>query len=812
MNSGRNDPCPCGSGKKYKHCCLTAANGPRNRAATPGAGRDGFDSSDLIRLFQSHQHAELERRLHELLPRFPESALLHGMMGGVLEMQGRDGLPFLERARSIAPGSFDANLNLGIALRTRGRLPEAVKAIAEALVLQPDNIAAQFNMAESMRLQGCFDKAEPMLRALVARHPGYAEALVSLADVLSELKAADEAERVCREAVRIAPGYVLAHFCLGNVLRRQGQLEAARGAYLQAIRVEPRYPTAHDALGSVLLEMGLPAEAEACYREALRLHPGAIETLLNLGQSYEQAGRIAEAENVYQEAVHLQPVNAVAQERLAYVLHQQGKVKEAVDCLHAVLAVNDRRWQARFTKALASVPVIAPTVDTSRQATQRFSAELDELSAWQEALDPPIIADEALAGISPPFLLAYRDGNHVAALSRFADIYCQFRLESPCPVQTEGTRVRLLIVSHHVYRHSVWDIVLRGLVQHLDRSRFEVVIYHLGTLEDEETTRARSWADIWRDRRSVVSPQGWLEAARIDCPDVVFYPELGMASLSYYLAAHRLAPLQVASWGHPVTSGLPTIDLYLSGDLIEPGDAETHYRERLVRLPGTGCCTEALPYSVEPLDDVLGGMLGDSGPRLVIAQRAIKFSPDDDPLFAEIAVRVPTAVFVLLRDPIAPWATDRVVDRLRKAFTARGADPHRQIVVLPWLSASQFLGLLDVCDVYLDCPSFSGYTTAWQAVHVGIPVVTWEGDFLRNRLAAGLLRKIGLPETIAHSCDEYVAIAVRLANESGQKGYQARRAAQKAAAGRADGDLTVVREFEHEILSSLRAIRGKPSQ
>lgn len=806
MSLGRNDPCPCGSGRKYKHCCLTTGGG-----AQVSAARETVDAAGLIQLFRNHRHAELEERLQALLPRFPESGLLLGMMGAVLEMQGRDGLPFLKRARAAEPGNFDANLNLGVALRVRGMLADAAEAIAAALALQPANIAAQFNLAETWRLLRRFDQAEPMLRTLLAKQPDHLEARLSLADVLSERDMHDEAERLCRDAVGIAPGFVLGYFCLGNVLRRQGRLDEARAAYLDAIRVEPRYPSAHDALGCILLEMGQPAAAEACHREALRLSPGAVEPLLNLGRVCEHLDRAVDAEAAYRDVLRSQPGNAVALERLAHVLHQQGREAEAAGCLRDLLELDSQRLQARFAAALFRLPVIAQAEEVSAAAPHRFAEGLEELALWQETLTPPLAEARALAEVPTPFLLAYRPGNHAPALSRFADIYRRFLADEGGRFPPERGRVRLLIVSHHLYRHSVWDVVLRGLLNNLDRTLFEVVVYHLGTQEDDETNLARSLTDIWRDRRSVVDPAAWLAAARHDCPDVVFYPELGMASLSYYLAAHRLAPLQIASWGHPVTSGLSTIDLYLSGDLLEPPNAQEHYRERLVRLPGTGCCTEALPFSAEPPDGELQAALEGSGPRFVIAQRAIKFSPADDAVFAAIAARQPEAVFILLRDPIVSWATGRLIERLGEAFRRNGADPLRQIVVLPWLSASRFLGLLEACDVYLDCPSFSGYTTAWQAVHAGIPVVTREGEFLRERLAAGLLRKIGLAETIADTDDAYVEIALRLAAEAADDAArQARRMAQKDAARRADGDLSVVRAFETEVLSALRATNRVP--
>jgi predicted O-linked N-acetylglucosamine transferase (SPINDLY family) len=115
---------------------------------------------------------------------------------------------------------------------------------------------------------------------------------------------------------------------------------------------------------------------------------------------------------------------------------------------------------------------------------------------------------------------------------------------------------------------------------------------------------------------------------------------------------------------------------------------------------------------------------------------------------------------------------------------------------------NQFVGFLDEMDIYLDCPAFSGYTTAWQAIHRGIPIVTLEGEFLRQRLAAGLLRQVGVTDGIAASREQYVEIAVRWAQECRRAGPAAeRREAIRRAAPKADGNRLAVRAFEQTLLN-----------
>jgi predicted O-linked N-acetylglucosamine transferase (SPINDLY family) len=192
------------------------------------------------------------------------------------------------------------------------------------------------------------------------------------------------------------------------------------------------------------------------------------------------------------------------------------------------------------------------------------------------------------------------------------------------------------------------------------------------------------------------------------------------------------------------------------------------------------------------------------GTRFVIAQTPFKFDPADDALFADIAAAVGECTFILFDLPKFSWAMERLMARLKRTLRERGLDPENHLLVIPWLPREQFYALLDASDIFLDCPSFSGYTTAWQAVQRGLPVVTLEGQFMRRRLAAGLLRRIGMTDTIATSADEYVTIVKKLADEcSDPVQREARRHALKTAAALGDNDVSVVRAFEHTLIEAL---------
>ena len=147
--------------------------------------------------------------------------------------------------------------------------------------------------------------------------------------------------------------------------------------------------------------------------------------------------------------------------------------------------------------------------------------------------------------------------------------------------------IRVGIVSGHVFDQSVWTAIVRGWLHHIDRTEFSLHIFYTGTTSDRETAIARNRATTFV--QSAGDLRDWVDALLDQPLDVLIYPEIGMDSMSVKLASLRLVPLQVAAWGHPETTGLPTIDYYLSAEAFEPPEAQTYYRERLIALPGLGC-------------------------------------------------------------------------------------------------------------------------------------------------------------------------------------------------------------------------------
>jgi protein O-GlcNAc transferase len=237
-----------------------------------------------------------------------------------------------------------------------------------------------------------------------------------------------------------------------------------------------------------------------------------------------------------------------------------------------------------------------------------------------------------------------------------------------------------------------------------------------------------------------------------------------MDVVTLQLARRRLAPTQITTWGHPETSGLPTIDLYLSGENFEPVHAQQYYSEKLVPLLNLGNCYKGrVQHAVEPDLSALG--IDTMRPILICSGTAFKYQAEHDRVLTQIASQVDGSQLIFFRQR-PESLSDLLKARLQRAFSQAGLDFGQHVNFIPTQPLEVFHGLLGRAHVALDTIGFSGYNTAIQAIESGLPLVTREGQFLRGRLASGILRRLGMTELIAQTTDEYVSLVVKLVNDS----------------------------------------------
>lgn len=725
-------------------------------------------------------------------------------MLGVLALQtGRpdEAVERLTHAARLEPRDAGSRNNLGEAWRQLGKLEEAAACFREAASLVPGYAAAHYNLGMVLRRMGQAEDAVKALRGATESDPEWAEAHNALGAALADAGKLDEALASGQRAVALRPDFAAARFNVGRILGEQGFLDEAAAAYRAALELDPRLVEAHNNLGNVLKHQGKIDEALRCYAEAVRQRPDFSVAHLNAAKLLRESGRLEEAAAAYRALLQMQPDLAEAHFDLGNALKGTGDGAGALACYRRALELDPAFAEARWALAMSQLPMVAEDEAELERSRAAYDAQLGELERW--CYERGAQSAARAVGTQQPFYLAYHDVDHRERMARYGALSARLMgdwqkatgLAAPARVTRAQTRIG--IVSAHVRDHSVWNALAKGWLQHLDRSRFDVRLFHLGAANDVETALAKTMVTHYSYGKSDLVE--WTQLILGHQLDVLLYPEVGIDPLTAKLASLRLAPVQAAAWGHPLTTGLPTMDYFLSADALERAPADADYTERLVRLPGLGCCCTPTGAPAAEIDVASLG-IREGMPLLVCAGAPFKYTPRHDAVFAQIARRLGECQLVFfVPEPRA--LMERVRGRMARAFEAAGLELSEHAAFVPWQNRAAFIGLMRQADVYLDTLGFSGFNSALQAIESGLPIAAWEGRFLRGRLASGLMRRMGLDELVADTVPAYVDIVVRLAQDAAYWGaVQGRMAAARAGLY---GDTEPVRALERFFVDAL---------
>jgi predicted O-linked N-acetylglucosamine transferase (SPINDLY family) len=518
-----------------------------------------------------------------------------------------------------------------------------------------------------------------------------------------------------------------------------------------------------------LTAAGRHPDALAVLREASALAPGAPAVAAALGRTLDALGQLDEAAEAYATAFAGLSDDVALGVRLVDARIRQNRAADARAIRDQLAAAHPERAELDYL-ALQCVPIVYTSDAEIASVRAQYRADLDRLAARVRSADGPTRAAlRRAAAETGNFYISYQGQDERPDQERFGAILgalAEGWLPAPRPrARAPGERVRVVIVSS-VMRHHTVGKLLRGLVEQVDRTRIALTVVQLGGPGDpmgEAIAAAAEHAlSLPFGLESVVAAVRRLE------PDVALFPEVGMLGLSAVLASAPLAPVQAVFWGHPITTGLPTVSRFLSSAGMEPPGAEAHYSEQLVPLPGIGIYY-ARPASLpEPLPRADIGV-PEHVPLLLSCQSLFKYLPARDALLVAVAAAVPEAVLVFLAHA-STGVTAAFRDRLTRAFAASGLSFDARCRILPRLDERTYLALNRAADLFLDTPDWSGGNTCLEALACGLPVVTLPGAFLRGRHSAAMLAALGLDapgplRLVAVDADDYVQIAARMCRD-----------------------------------------------
>ncbi len=373
MSPGRNDSCPCGSGKKYKRCCGLQAGAPRPML-------NPVEIGSLVALVDQQRLSEAESRARTLLTVHPEAGMLWKILGVALLRQGKEALQALRRTTQLLPDDAEAHGNLGAALHDQGQWTESLVSLRRALAIQPHNVEILVDAANATRALGRAREAVALYRQALTSSPDCLEAHNNLGNTFLELGRYDEAVGCYRCALQLQPDNAQLHCNLGNALRQLGRLDEAMASIRQAIALDPALSVAHNSLGLILAAAGSSDQAAASYRRALALNADDVEALNNLGNALRDLGECREAITLYARAIELEPANAVSHCNLGHALLEFRRIHEAADSYAQALKLQPESAAAHLSLATA-LRLQGRAADAEQQAQAALAVEPDNAEA-----------------------------------------------------------------------------------------------------------------------------------------------------------------------------------------------------------------------------------------------------------------------------------------------------------------------------------------------------------------------------------------------------------------------------------------------
>jgi predicted O-linked N-acetylglucosamine transferase (SPINDLY family) len=519
----------------------------------------------------------------------------------------------------------------------------------------------------------------------------------------------------------------------------------------------------HTNLGKMLCELGRHQEAMEPLEAALRSQPDNPISLTNIAVALHALRRYREAEEYYLRALGTSPNAAEFHFNLATLYHDEGRLSEAKECYRRGLSIEPRDGiKIRLTLML---PPILHSIEHIKEIREQLARDISDL------LTQDLQVHEPVRGIwKTNFYLAYHGEDDRELQEGYARVCIK-----ACPsltytaphcrenyVKAKQEKIRIGFVSKHFKKHSIGKTTL-GIVKYLSRELFEVVVMFTEPPEDAMGREFQEAADSW-----LVLPNNLAKAREQIAeqkPDILYYQDIGMEPFTFFLAFARLAPVQCTSYGHPVTTGIPNMDYFISNELWEPEGADLHYSEKLARLRGVASVTYYFkPEIPSPLKPRSFFGLSEDHHIYVCPQTLFKFHPEFDEILAGILRKDPLGRVVLIVDRRSHFG-----DLLRARFSEMIPDVADRIIFAPRQTSLDFTNLIAVSDVMLDTIHFCGMNTSMEGFAVGTPIVTMPGRFMRSRHTYGFYRKMGIMDCVADSKKNYIDIAVRLGTDPGYR-------------------------------------------
>jgi protein O-GlcNAc transferase len=703
--------------------------------------------------------------------------------GGIRrKLAGLLGISASREAEPVAPPAaagqssddVDALLSAAGASAAQGDVDQAIATYTRVIAHKPDQALAYYKRGNLLKDREQMEAALADYERAIACDPAHDCALGNRGFVLTALGRLEAALASYDRALAVIPTDVVYLFGRANVLRQLDRFEEALAGYGRTIENDPKHVPSYCNRGALLTDLlrytearadfdraiGLGAdipeiwygrgrvlhrlqfceEALADYRRASDLNPKFVDAFFAQGEALRALNRLEESLSSYDRVIALQPGHAFASRCRGEVLWTLGRPVDSI---------------AAYRRAVDCDPNV-PGGAGMLQFTRMYICDWEE---WDADVEPLVARLRSGALVSTPFAaLAFTDdpaAQYEAARGWLNDELPARSDLPPIRRTPAADKIRVAYVSSDFSETHPVGILTTQLFENHDRQRFEITAYSVGKVKTDPARRLEKAFDRFLDVR-----------AKTDRELAVLMREQGIdiaVDLSGHTAggrlglfAQRAAPIQATYLGYAGTTGADFFDYLIADQNVIPEENQRYFSEKIVYLPHCYLPNDSTRViGPAPSREQMG--LPAEGFVFCSFNNSYKFTPDVFSIWMRILQRVERSVLWM------PFNNANAAANLRKEAQRRGIDAERVIFAghLPLLS--QHLGRLQLADLMLDTLPYNAHSTAIDALLAGVPVLTRIGNSFAGRVAASLLRTIGLPELVTGSPQEYEEMAVALA-------------------------------------------------
>jgi predicted O-linked N-acetylglucosamine transferase (SPINDLY family) len=554
----------------------------------------------------------------------------------------------------------------------------------------------------------------------------------------------EEAVELLQKARKLNADSVECRMFLGMALADLGRHAEAEPHLVRALKKSPHMAEMWESLARCQRALGLPHEALESLGKFAQIQPANATAHELLGELAAVVNGFAAAEPHFRKATEIDPSMAIAWSNLGLsLLEKTGHIAEGMECLDKALQLDP------FLVAASS----ARGLGLQRLYKTEESLDLHNSILWMEPQNTRVLSARNM-------LLNYLPGQDrqsvFEAHKEFGALFQKDEFQVFFNPQEPDKKLRVGFISPDLRHHSV-AFFLKPLLQNLDPSRVQTLLYHCHHTEDATSAALRKLASKWTNLNGVEDDAAATLIQR-DAPDILIDLAGHSAMNRLPLLARGLAPVQISYLGYPNTTGMQAITHRLVDEITDPsGDADAFATEKLIRFSPCAWTYEAHSEAPSPTmpDEDAPITFGSFNNLLKVTDETLS-------VWAKILIRVTDSRLfiksVFLDDP---EVAKNVLERITAASIAED-----RVELSGFFAATQdHLAAYNRVDVALDTFPYNGTTTTCEALWMGVPVVSLIGDRHASRVGLSLLTAVGHAEWAAETEDAYIEKAVSLAED-----------------------------------------------